>query len=241
MHTTSYFTPFPSNSIRGGYLTWEGARQPVLLLAGQEPDFWEVQYPIYGINLSCYLDVSGAWVLEAKTSEVGFAPQIPLLTCRYHQALGLVQTYCYEYPRNYCDSQQRESFKSEISDILVCFQGIQKYILEPSQPNFAPLIRAGHISCVQGMEGDPEATSYHLMTSDGILYLILSLSHNELEGTYSGAIFRGHGRVPVAVLSLDFQEMTHRLNPYVGYEVSKDFLPCTELAIEILKNKKLYL
>lgn len=240
MSSTLHFIPFPCNSIRGGYLTWEGARQSTLLLAGQETDFWEVQYPIYGINISCYLAESGSWLLEAATSEAGMAPSIPLLICSYQQGVGLVQTYRYEYPRNYCDSLQLEFFDSEISDILTCFRGIHKYILEPTRSDEAPPIRPGCISLVQGPGGSSEEVSYHLLTSDEVLYIILSLSYDELKSAYSGAIFRGHGKVPIAILSIDFQEMVHSIDPYVGYETSKDFLPCTELALEILKNKAVY-
>lgn len=236
--TPTRFIPFPANSIPAGYLAWEAMPSPTLLIYHPDDRFWEVHYPAWGIRISCYplaTEDANSWKLEASTQEVGFAPPIPLLTCVYRPGQGLIETYRYAYPANYLHPQELAFFKQEISNILVCFQGIADHLLSAHTIPLAPPIEAGRVNLVKGGEA-PEEASYQLITHSEDLYYTLSSSWDDEKSIYTSPVFKNESKVPLAFLSIDPAKKSYRLEDYVDYQAQFDAAPCAQLAAAVLEE-----
>lgn len=236
MLSKAHFMPFPSSSIPGGYLTWTHFPSPVLVLWHQTYEFWEIQYPISGIEVACTKVGPETWRLLASSQDIGSGPAVPLLTCTCNRTEGLVETYRYTYPPNYAHPQEIERFNQEIDHLLICFQGLTDLFLAYPAKRLGPPLTPGQVSIVSPSTKDLEFSSWHLQATTGTLYLLLGLFSDDVTGVLRGPIFKKEARVPLAFLTLNPRDSSYTVESYLGYLESQDHGPCTQLAQAALNS-----
>ena len=230
---TYHFVPFPSNSVPGGYLLWSDAELPAPVLWDAEHRFWAINYPLYGVHLSCFETAPGRWRLEARTFEVGTAPPLPLLVCTFSAAKGLSEDYRYSYPAGLVVAEEQERFDELLAQVSWCFKATTELLLEPETLGWASALEYGKVLEVQARAQYGEERSWHLRVNNENLYLVLGAADDAV-GRCEVEVYRNRVDLPLAHIVFDFDQKTFEVVAGMGYVEERDAVPCAQLAEAML-------